>query len=137
MTQLNIARVLLVVGLGIGLGSLMATFSHIGDPAFAGQAELFGGPSHTWYHALREGVGDVGAIAVLLLIFFGKAQFRSAATWWIALVVLIGYYAPFWVGMPFNPTLAAPDLETEIRHIVQAVLPLAALFLARGDFSST
>lgn len=134
MSRLNIARVLLVIGLGIGLESLLATFSHIGDPAFAGQAELFGGPTHTWYHALREGVGDVAAVAVLLLIFFGKPMFRSAATWWVALVVLLGYYAPFWVGMPFNPALAAPTLEAEIRHIVQAALPVGALFLAKREF---
>lgn len=137
MTRLNIARILLLIGLGIGLESLMATFSHIGDPIFLGQAELFGGPTHTWYHALREGVGDVGAIAVLLLVFFGKPMFRSAATWWITLVVLVGYYAPFWVGMPFNSALAAPTLEAEVRHIIQAVLPFIALFLARADFSSS
>ncbi len=137
MSKLNIARVLVVVGLAIGLESLMATFSHIGDPLFTLQPEFGGGTEHSWYHALREAVGDVGAIAAMLLVFFGKPMFRSTATWWLTLVVMVGYYAPFWVGMPFNSALAAPTLEAEVRHIAQAALPFIALFLARAEFSSS
>lgn len=135
MSKLNIARILLVAGLAIGIESLFATFSHIGDPLFTLQPEFGGGTTHSWYHALREGVGDVAAIAIMLLLFFGKPMFRTEATWWIGLVVMIGYYAPFWVGMPFNSALAAPTLEAELRHIAQAAIPLAALLIARKDFA--
>lgn len=137
MSRLNIARVILVIGLIIGLPSLFATFSHIGDPLFTLPPENTAGTTHAWYHALREAIGDVGTIAVLLLVFFAKASFRTAATWWIALLLMIGYYAPFWVGMPFNSALSAPDLETELRHIAQAAIPLIALFVARKDFNRT
>jgi hypothetical protein len=134
MSKLNIARVLLLVGLIIGLESLYATFTHVGDPLFTLPPEFGGGTTHAWYHALREALVDVGAIAVLLLVFFGKPWFRTTATWWIALVLMIGYYSPFWIGMPFNSALAAPTLEAELRHIAQAALPLTALFIARKEF---
>ena len=134
MTKLNIARALLVVGLAIGLGSLGATFNHIGDPEFTVAETFFGGSTHAWYLALREGVGDVATIVVLLLVFFGSASFRSKATWWICLLLMLGYYLPFWVGMPFNSALAAPNLSAELNHIIQALLPLTALFIARKEF---
>ena len=134
MLRLNIARVLVVVGLAIGLESLSATFSHIGDPLFTNSPEMFGGATHAWYHALREGVGDVATILLLLLVFFGNKSLRTSGTWWLALVAMVGYYAPFWVGMPFNAALAAPNMEAELRHIAQAAAPILGLFLARKDF---
>jgi len=134
MTRLNIARTLVAVGLLIGLESLYATFTHIGDPLFILPAEFGGGTSHAWYHALREAVGDVATISVLLLVLFGSPSFRYTGTWWICLIVMFGYYAPFWVGMPFNSALAAPTLEAELRHIAQAAFPLIGLFVARQDF---
>lgn len=136
MSKLNIARILLAIGLVIGVESLYATFTHIGDPLFTLQPEFGGGTTHSWYHALREGMGDVATIAVLLLMFFGKASFRTPATWWIGLILMFGYYSPFWIGMPFNAELAAPTLEAELRHLAQAAIPLAALFVARRDFTA-
>jgi hypothetical protein len=79
-------------------------------------------------------MGDVATILVLLLLFFGSPSFRTSGTWWVALILMIGYYSPFWIGMPFNSALAAPTLEAELRHIAQAAIPLAALFVARRDF---
>lgn len=134
MTRLSIARILVIVGLAIGLESLAATFSHIGDPLFTNSPEMFGGSTHAWYHALREGVGDVATIVLLLIVFFAPSRFRTPATWWLALVAMIGYYAPFWVGMPFNPALAAPNMEAELRHIAQAAGPMIGLLIARKDF---
>ena len=134
MSRLNIARALLIAGFAIGLESLFATFMHIGDPLYTVQPEFGGGTTHSWYHALREGMGDVATIVVMLLLFFGPKNFRTMPTWWIGLILLFGYYSPFWIGMPFNPELAAPNLEAELRHIVQAALPLAALFVAKREF---
>jgi len=98
--------------------------------------EFGGGTTHAWYHALREAMGDVATIVVLLLIFFGKPMFRNIGTWWIGLILMIGYFSPFWVGMPFNSALAAPTLEAELRHIMQATMPLIALIIARSDFAA-
>lgn len=135
MSKLTIARILIAVGMIIGIESLMATFGHIGDPLFTLPEEFGGGTTHAWYHALREAMGDIGTIVVLLLVFFGAASFRTPATWLICLILMIGYYSPFWVGMPFNSALAAPNLEAELRHIAQAAIPLIALFLAKGEFA--
>ena len=134
MSRLTIARILVAVGLIVGLESLYATFTHIGDPLFTLPPEFGGGTTHAWYHALREAMGDVATIVVLLLVFFGKPSFRNVATWWIGLILMIGYYSPFWVGMPFNSALAAPTLDAELRHIAQAAIPLIALITARKDF---
>lgn len=134
VSRLNIARVLVVIGLFIGLESLRATFSHIGDPLFTLPPEFGGGTKHAWYHVLREFMGDVATITAILVIFFAPGKWRVPATWWLCLIIMFGYFSPFWIGMPFNSALAAPSLDAEIRHIVQAVLPLAGLFLARASF---
>lgn len=134
MSRLNIARTLIAVGLLVGLESLYMTFTHIGDPLFTLPAEFGGGTTHAWYHALREAMGDVATIVVLSMIFFGSPSFRSAATWWIGLILMIGYYSPFWVGMPFNSALAAPTLDVELRHIAQAAIPLIGIIIARREF---
>ena len=136
MSRLTIARILIAIGLVVGIESLWATFGHIGDPLFTLPEAFGGGTTHAWYHVLRETMGDIGTIAVLILLCFGPAKFRNASTWWVALILMIGYYSPFWVGMPFNSALAAPTIEAEIRHIVQAAIPLFALFLARKDFDA-
>jgi len=134
MTQLNLARGLLVFGFLYGLTSLLATFNHIGDPAYLVQAEIGGGQAHSWYHALREAFGDIATILVLLYLFFADARVRQPHTWWIALVLLLGYYLPYWAGMPFMEELAAPSLQAEINHIVQAFFALSGLFCAKKAF---
>lgn len=134
MNKLNIARVLVVLGLIVGWESLFQSFNHIGDSLFLISAEHPGGETHAWYHVLRELMGDIATIIVVLVVFFANRNFRTNATWWLSLIVLIGYYSPFWVGMPFNSALAAPTWDAEVRHIIQAALPLGGLFLARKDF---
>ncbi len=134
MSKLNIARVLILIGIVVGAESLMQTFNHIGDPLFRISVDHPGGADHAWYHALREAVGDISTITIMLVVFFGKAWFRNPATWCLTLIALVGYYAPFWVGMPFNSSLAAPTWEAEFRHILQAAVPITAMFIARKDF---
>ena len=114
MSKLNIESVLLIAGLAIGAESLRATFTHIGDPLFTLPEAFGGGTTHAWYHALREAMGDIGTIAVLILIFFGNSRFRTTATWWVCLILIVGDYSPFWIGMPFNSALAAPNIEIEV-----------------------
>jgi hypothetical protein len=134
VSRLNIARALMLIGMIVGLESLRQTFFHIGDPLYTLPPEFGGGETHAWYHALREAVGDVATIVVMLLVFFGSPRFRNMASWWICLVLLIGYYSPFWVGIPFNSALAAPSIAVDLRHFVQAAIPLGALLIARPAF---
>jgi hypothetical protein len=139
MNNMMISRILLVLGLAIGMISFSATVGHIGSDQYllvpslnGGEAEL---ETHAWYHALREVIGDVASMAILLLVFFGAATWRTPITWNICLIIMIGYYAPFWIGAPFSAALAAPSWTAEIVHIVMAALPLGALFLGRKSFT--
>lgn len=134
MNRLNLARSLVVLGFLIGLGSLGSTFDHIGDPAYLVTAAFDGGQAHAWYHALREGFGDMAAIGAILMIFFGNAGYRNPSSWWVCCILMLGYYLPFWIGMPFVPELRAPSLGAELNHIGQATLALAGLLQARPLF---
>jgi hypothetical protein len=136
VTRLNIARILVVIGFAIGLTSFSATFSHIGDPNYLLPPGYENGQTHGWYHALREVAGDVAAMGVVLFVFFGRPQDRNLATWWICLIVVVGYYAPYWVGMPFNPALGAPSLMVEVSHVLQALTVVSGVFVARREFRS-
>jgi hypothetical protein len=121
ISRLNIGRTLILVGFLVGWESFYQTFNHIGDPLFTLPEAFGGGTKHAWYHALRELMGDVATVT---------------ATWWLCLIAMLGYYSPFWIGMPFNSALAAPTWGAEIRHIIQAALPLAGLFVSRNSFFS-
>ena len=137
INQLNIARALLVFGFLYGLTSLLATFNHIGDPAYLVQSNFGGGQAHSWYHALREAFCDIATILIVLYLFFASDKVRQPLTWWICLVLLSGYYLPYWAGMPFVEELAAPSLRAEMNHIIQAFFALAGLFCAKPAFFSS
>jgi len=130
LKSMTTIRVLAVCGFLYGIQtSLWSTFTHIGNEAM--------GPGHTWYHFLREVGLDIGALAALLIIFLGAPKVRTPATWWIALFLMLGYYAPYWVGAPFMEELYPPGgfgSRADWNHYIQAGLPLLALFLARGHF---
>ena len=132
---LGIARALLVAGLGVGMLSWRESVGHIGNPDFVVAAFPLG-PTHSWYHVFREGCGDVAKMAVFLLLFFGTPPWRTSATWWIGFILMLGYYAPFWIGEPFLPALSAPNLTAAIVHVVMALFAFAGLFVARPIFIS-
>lgn len=138
MNRLNLARVSFVLSVVVGMNSLLSTFKHIGNDKFrlAGFSDDGTGlaNTHGWYHFLREGVGDVTAIVILALLFFGPKSFRTAQTWTIGMIVCLGYYLPFSIGMPFNSALSAPNLNAELTHIGMAFFAFASLFLARPSF---
>ena len=135
-TRLNLARVLLVVGLGTGLLSWRESVGHIGNPDFL-VPNYPQGATHSWYHVLREATGDVAKMAVFLLLFFGPSMWRTPVTWWIGLVLMLGYYAPFWIGEPFNSALAAPNATASLIHLSMAAFALIALGLAWPCFHPT
>jgi hypothetical protein len=50
------------------------------------------------------------------------------------LILMIGFYAPFWVGTPFMAELAAPNRGAEINHLQMAIPALIGCFLSRRHF---
>jgi hypothetical protein len=136
ISRTNLARILILTGFATGLTSLWATYSHIGDPNYLVLPEFENGRTHAKYHALREILGNVAAMSVVLFVFWGRRQDRNAATWWICFILMVAYYAPYWAGMPFNPELGAPSLQAEVSHVLQALAALTGLFIARTEFFS-
>lgn len=132
--KIKIARVLLLIGLAIGLKSWWMTISHVGSPSYILVPEFSKGIYHAWYHAFREAIGDVASIVILVLVFFGNSSWRTPKTWWICLILMIGYYSPFWIGTPFLAELAAPHMTAELVHIGMAIFPAIGLFLAKDTF---
>ena len=134
-TRLLMGRILLVAGITVGGLSWRETIDHVGSADFLVERSSLGS-THAWYHAFREACGDVAKIAVMLLIFFGSTRWRTPCTWWVGLILALGYYAPFWIGAPFLPALSAPNHVAEAIHVTMAALAFAALFLTRPAFSA-
>ncbi|MEH6550006.1 MAG: hypothetical protein V7711_18265 [Pseudomonadales bacterium] len=106
------------------------TISHIGDPNYlVMSAET---TDHSYYHFFREAGGDIAAMVIFLYFIFGPCHVRTPSTWFMAFVIALGYYAPYWVGMPFNDSLSAPHMRAELAHILQAALVLSGLLISRN-----
>jgi hypothetical protein len=125
----NIARSSLVIGLLIGLVSWKESVGHIGNASFRVPAYPLG-LTHAWYHIFREVCGDVAKMGVFLLLFFGPDRWRTPVAWSICLILILGYYAPIWVGEPFLPALSAPIPIAGAAHVVIAVFAFPALGFA-------
>lgn len=130
LTNLWTARVLVIIGLVAGLFPIAFTFDHIGNA----QHLLIDSSTHSWHHFFREGVGDLGASAVILFVMFAAPKFRNPALWWVMLITMFGFYAPFWIGAPFMDELAAPSMTAEIAHLRMAVPALLGCFLAKRHY---
>ena len=127
---------MLVAGLAIGLVSWRESVAHLGDPSFVLPPGFPEGTKHAQYHVFREVCGDVAKMAVFLLVFFGPARYRTPQTWRIVLILMIGYYAPFWVGKPFLRELSAPNRVASAAHVAMAAFAFAALLTSRPRFRS-
>ena len=136
-SRLNVARFLMVFGFIVGLRSVYFTWSHIGSDLFLLTPESPLALTHSWHHFFRELFGDFGAMIGVLILLWLPKPLRSPRTWWVMLVLLIGFYAPFWVGAPFMIELASPNMNAEIQHLIMAFPPLVAIFLIRKDFYSS
>jgi hypothetical protein len=134
LNRLNIARVLTMLGFFIGLRSVGFTWAHIGDEMFVLTADSRLAVTHSWHHYFREVFGDVSAMVVVLLILYVPQQLRQPALWWSMLILLVGFYAPFWVGVPFMQELAAPSMSAELQHIAMALPPMVSVFLCRSYY---
>ena len=133
-SRLTLARVLLLAGLGVGLLSLRESIGHIGNPDFQVPGYAVA-PTHSWYHVFREVCGDIAKMTVFLLLLFGRRSWRTPVTWWIGAILVIGYYAPFWIGEPFVRELAAPSRPAGIIHVMMATLSTIAFLVARPAFA--
>ncbi|HEY5624005.1 MAG TPA: hypothetical protein VIV14_09600 [Gammaproteobacteria bacterium] len=134
INKMNIARALTIFGFLYGWGSVGATWAHIGDPAFVLTDDARLAVTHAWHHYFREVFGDFATMIAVLLMLYVPAQLRQPIVWWAMLVLLAGFYAPFWVGVPFMPELGAPSMSAEIQHIVMAVPPVVGLFICRSEY---
>ena len=134
LNRLNAARALTVIGFLIGLGSVGYTWAHIGDELFVLTADSRLAVTHSWHHYFREVFGDVAAMAVVLLLLYVPKPLRRPAVWWSMLILLFGFYAPFWVGVPFMAELAAPNRAAEIQHVLMALPPMIGVFLCRSYY---
>ena len=127
------ARGLVIVGFLAAYTPVVQTFSHIGNE----RMRLISSSTHSWHHFFREGFGDLGAMAAILVILFAAPRFRSPTMWWVMLILMFGFYAPFWIGVPFMAELAAPNMAAEIAHLLTAVPAVAGCILARRHFTTT
>lgn len=135
LNHLRTAQVLVIIGFLAGWNSLGATFAHLGDPSTLMTGA--GVPTHSWHHFLRELGAQFGIMAGVLLILFMQPAQRSLRAWWVMLVLLLGFYAPFWIGVPFNPAYGAPGMSAELNHLAMAVPALLGVFLARRHYRTT
>lgn len=134
ITHIWTARILVIAGLLLGWNSLSATVRHIGSNQFLLVDTAPVTQTHSWHHFFRELGGDFGAMAAILVILFARPTFRTPVTWWVMLILMLGFYAPFWVGVPFMPELAAPNPGAEINHLSMAIPALLGCFLGRRHF---
>ena len=126
------ARGLVIVGFFAAYTPVGATFRHIGNE----NTRMITSSTHSWHHFFREGFGDLGAMAAILVILFAAPRFRNPTMWWVMLILMLGFYAPFWVGTPFMAELGAPSMGAEIAHLQTAVPAVLGCFLARRHFLS-
>ena len=131
LTNFWTARALVILGFLLGWGSLSATARHIGSDRHLLVAGL---QTHSWHHFLRELGGDFGAMFAILVILFAAQRFRNPVSWWVVLILMIGFYAPFWVGTPFMQELGAPSWPAERNHLMMAIPALLGCFLAKRHF---
>ena len=134
INRMNVGRMLTILGFAIGLRSVMFTWGHIGSDMLLLTPETPLVQTHSWHHFFREAFGDFGAMIGVCILLWAPARYRGPAVWWTMLVLLLGFYAPFWVGTPFMAELAAPSLNAEILHVVMALPPMVGLFVVRREY---
>ncbi len=132
LTNLWTARALVIIGFLAGWGSLGATFEHIGDDSTLMTAAAV--PTHSWHHFLRELGAQFAIMAAILVILSMRPQQRTPPAWWVMLILALGFYAPFWIGVPFDPAYGAPGMSAELNHLAMAVPVVSGVLLARRHY---
>ena len=125
MSKLTLSRLLLIIGSIFFLGSMGLTLIHIGDPHYQ---------THSWYHFFREASSNLILLAMVYLIYFGSAAWRTPTSWKILCVIFAAFFLPYWIGAPFNDALSAPHFRAALTHILQAGLMYSSLLIAYSEF---
>lgn len=129
MTRLNLARTSLVLGLLIWLMNWEESVGHTSNADFLVLGYPFGA-THAWNLVFREVCRDVAKMATTLLLFFGTCRWRIPIT----LILMLGYYEPFWIGEPFLPVSSALIPIDGWGHLAMAFFALLGLGLVRPSF---
>ena len=130
--RVHVYRALVLLGFAFAFLSLQATLSHISNADYLVK-DAVRGETHAWYHFFREAMGDMGAMAVVLMLLFGPSKYRSPLTWWTMVVVLFGYFSPYWIGYPWHG-VSAPNVAAEAAHILQTSFAFLGLLVAKRDY---
>lgn len=129
---MKISRILLVLGILVGLPSLWETLAFSWDPTFQAPALRYG-PQHTNYHAFREFTLTLGALGIMLWVMFQPTENRSRALWTTMMLAGVSYYSGWWLPWPLLG-LHTPNMSAELVHIATATLSLAAIALSWPHF---
>ena len=131
---MRLCRILLVVGIVVGLPSLWETLSFSWDPTFQAPSLRYG-PTHTNYHVLRELTLTLGALAVMLYGMFRPERDRTPALWWAMALAAGFYYGGWWLPWPILG-LHTPTLPAELVHEAAASISCSAIALSWRMFRS-
>lgn len=123
-----VAQSFLIAGIAISLISLGQTVSHLWDDAYRTPSAT-DGPRHGQFHMQREAVGDLGHIAVMLLVAFAPASARSPLLWWILAATVASYYGAFWTGHLLIG-VGAPHWWARSVHLLVTTCGVVALVLS-------
>ncbi|MEI1377344.1 hypothetical protein PQG02_11755 [Nostoc sp. UHCC 0926] len=129
---MKLSRILLVLGILVGLPSLWETLAFSWDPTFEAPALRYGS-THTNYHAFREFTLTLGTLAIMLWVMFQPAKNCSRALWTTMMLAGVFYYGGWWLPWPLLG-LHTPNMSAELVHVATAALSLTAIAFARQHF---
>lgn len=129
---MRLVRILLVLGIIVGLPSLWETLAFSWDMTFAAPALRYGS-THTNYHAFREFTLTLGALAIMLWVMFQPVKNRTPVLWTTMMLAGVFYYGGWWLPWPLLG-LHTPNMSAELVHIATAALSLTAIALAWRSF---
>jgi hypothetical protein len=129
---MKVARILICLGLLIGLLSVWETLAFSWNPDFQAPA-LSLGATHTNYHAFREFTLTVGAIFIILYVSFQPESKRSKPLWMVMFAAAFFYYVGWWLPWPLLG-LHAPTPAAEMVHFLATVLTMTGIVMARKSY---
>ncbi len=129
-----LSRVLFIIGLIFTFMAWAETCLHITDPLYLLSPLFPEGIHHAQYHAFREVVSEFTLMVIFSLLFFGPRRWRNQITWSVALLLMLGFYLPYWIGAPFLFYLNAPFGVAQFIHIAAAGFSVSGLLLGYKFF---
>src|SRR3954451_8516357 len=129
MSRLVLGRAAIVLGIAVSLISLGQTVGHVFDDSYV-FPQLTLGPLHAKFHFLREALGDVGHVTVMLLVAFLPERYRSRPAWLVLAVTVAAYYGAFWLGYPILG-VGAPNAAARTVHAAITLCGITGVMLLR------